>query len=392
MMTRRRNLTLLDLLEIWISDKNRIILITLSLAIIFCVVHFLAKSNQGAPGISVIIAPIKSHELQYINEAQTLLEKYKDRLEGKVTSKNLASPGVLSRAITSNYITPTRLVYEYSDIVRKKLMNNVYAKSIRIRVTNHKFFTTHAEYLEFLFSFDNWDKEKVKEVEKIFYDSNEEMRKIHFTILAKLQEELLSIQNEIILKKITKIDEIVAMKKQTDSFFLDKKSLKEKEQRLELQNMNQLNLYKKLMSASKNGTSVIFEIEDSLSELQKFKLLLNDGKKTIQSQIQDPDSDVFLMTDQTPLYILNEKKRSLVEKLNKKNYDYKNIENLKKKISRKNFKFVEYISEGKNFINVKQINNSIFFLLYVIYFVLALIIAMAYSLILFLYKNKKRLA
>ena len=71
--------------------------------------------------------------------------------------------------------------------------------------------------------------------------------------------------------------------------------------------MNQLNLYKKLMSASKNGTSVIFEIEDSLSELQKFKLLLNDVKKTIQSQIQDPDSDVFLMTDQTPLYILNEK-------------------------------------------------------------------------------------
>ena len=146
------------------------------------------------------------------------------------------------------------------------------------------------------------------------------------------------------------------------------------------------------MNASKNGTSVIFEIEESLSELQRFRLLLNDGKKTIQSQIQDPDSDVFLMTDQTPLYILNEKKRSLVEKLNKKNYDYKNIENLKKKISRKNFAFVEYISEGKNFINVRQINNSIFFLLYVIYFVLALVIAMAYSLILFLYKNKKKLA
>ena len=392
MMTRKRNLTLLDLLEIWISDKYKIILTTLSLGIIFCVVHFLASSNQGAPGISVIIAPIKSHELQYINEAQELLEKYKGRLEGKVTSKNPAAPSVLSREITSNYITPTKLIYEYSDIVRKKLMSNVYTKSIRIHVTNHKFFTTHAEYLEFLFSFDNWDKEKVKEVEKIFYDSNEEMRKIHTTILVKLQEELLSIKNEIILKKITKIDEIVAMKKQTDSSFLDEKSLKEKAQMLELQNMNKLNLYKKLMNASKNDTSVIFEIEESLSELQRSRLLLNDGQKTIQSQIQDPDSDVFLMTDQTPLYFLIEKKRSLVEKLNKKNYDYKNIENLKKKISRKNFQFVEYISKGKNFINVKQINNSIFFLLYIIYFVLALIIAMAYSLILFLYKNKKRLA
>lgn len=390
MMTRRRKLTLLDLLEIWISDKYRIILIALSLGIIFCVVHFLAKSNQGAPAISVIIAPIKSHELQYINEAQTLLEKYKDRLEGKVTSENLASPSELSREITSNYITPTKLVYEYSDIVRKKLMNNVYAKSIRIQVTNHKFFKTHAEYLEFMFRFDNWDKEKVKEVEKIFYDSNEEIRKIHVTILAKLQEELISTNNEIVLKKITKIDEIVAMKKQTDSSFLDKESLKEKAQRLELQNMNKLSLYKKLMSASKSDTSVIFAIEESLSELQKFSLLFG-SRPTIRSQIQDPDSDVFFMTDQTPLHILNEKKRSLVEKLNKKNYDYKNIENLKKKISRKNFKFVEYISEGNNFINVKQINNSIFFLLYVIYFVLALIIAMAYSLILFLYKNKKRL-
>ena len=104
MMTRKRNLTLLDLLEIWISDKYKIILTTLSLGIIFCVVHFLASSNQGAPGISVIIAPIKSHELQYINEAQELLEKYKGRLGGKVTSKNPAAPSVLSREITSNYI------------------------------------------------------------------------------------------------------------------------------------------------------------------------------------------------------------------------------------------------------------------------------------------------
>ena len=155
MMTRRRNLTLLDLLEIWISDKNRIILITLSLAIIFCVAHFLAKQNQQAPGISVIIAPIKSHELQHINEAQGLRQKYKDKLEGNFTSKDLARTEVLSKEITSNYITPTKLVYEYSDIIRKKLMNNAHAKSIDIQATHHKFFTNHLSYLEFLFNFGN---------------------------------------------------------------------------------------------------------------------------------------------------------------------------------------------------------------------------------------------
>lgn len=392
MMTKKRKFTLLDLLEIWISDKYRIFLIALSLGIIFCVVHFLAKSNQQAPGISVIIAPIKSHELQYINEAQGLRQKYKDKLEGNFTSKDLARSEVLSKEITSNYITPTKLVYEYSDIIRKKLMNNAHTKSIDIQVTQHKFFTNHLSYLEFLFNFDNWDKEKVKEVEKIFYDSNEEMQKMYISILEKLQKELLSTKNEILLKKITKIDEIVAMKKQIDSSFEDVESLEEKSQSMKLQNSNKLTLYKQLMDVSRNDMSVNFQIGDSSSELERLFVLMRTGEKDIRSKIQDSDSDVYLMTAQTPLYILNEKKRSLMEKLNQKNYDYENIENTKKKISRKNFQFVEYIGKGKNFVNVKQKNNSIFFTLYIIYFVLALIIAMAYSLILFLYKNKKKLA
>ena len=390
MLTKKRKFTLLDLLEIWISDKYRIFLIALSLGIIFCVVDFLAKPNQQATEISVIIAPIKSHELQYINEARTLPQKYKNNLEGNFTSVNLNSQEQLSKEITSNYITPTKLVYEYSDIVRKKLMNSAFAQSINIEATSHKFFTNHLSYLEFIFSFNSREKEPVKEVEKIFYDSNEEMQKIYISILEKLQEELMSIKNEILLKKITKIDEIVAMKG-INSSFEGKKSLEEKSQRMELENSNKLTLYKQLMGASRNDTSVNFQIENSFSELQQLLVLMRASEKSIQSQIQDADADIFFMTDQTPLYILNEKKRSLMEKLNQKNYDYENIENTKKKISRKNFQFVEYIGKGKNFVNVKQKNNSIFFTLYIIYFVLAFIIAMAYSLTLFLYKNKKRL-
>lgn len=335
MLPENSELTLLDLIEIWISKKFLIIFLTIVIGIFFCIVHLTSADNQNFKVI-IQIYPKLFPQIEQINKLQEIKNRMQyDIIFNKPMPDTISSDEKIVNFILE-YTSPSRVVYEFSDLIKKKSLNNNDFKIIKTTSSQHQFFKNHINYFEFEFSFNDPIKSK-SEIIKIFNDTEKNIKENYILILKELNTELINLRKQVMLSKIKKIDELITINNSKDTFL------------------------------------------EKASDENNINVNLNTGESNISSD--------DILNFKTPLYVLNGKKKILELKLNEKKNYFPNLEEIINDISKEDFQLVEY-EILYNFTNKLVKSNLTYF---IIYFVLALIISMIWVIANFLYNNKKKL-
>jgi hypothetical protein len=337
MLPKKIELTSLDLIEICISKKILIIFLTAVIGTFFCIIHVKLTPYKSKDIIRIYPASFieVSQVVDDINRLQNIKKLFEYNMFADL-NLNTQSVDDYSKSFYSGYTSPTKIVYEFSDLIKKKSLNNNHFKIIRATPIKHTFFKDHIDYFEFVFSFNDSIKNK-SEIIKIYNDTKKNIKEKYILILKELKTELQKLDNQSILKEIKKIDDLIAIKN----------TKLEKEEDKNYIIVNNINLDKKLNTLN-NNEGINFN---------------------------------------TPLYILKERKKILELELNKNKIYTLDIEKLINNINKEDFEFVTLDILDDSTDELKKTN----FTYYIIYFVLALIISMIYVLAIFLYNNKKKL-
>ena len=316
MLPKNSELTLLDLIEIFLSKKFLIIFLTTIIGIFFCILHVNFYNNKNFKSI-IHIYPKLLLEIEEINQLHEIKQNIQNNILD-IDRSDIKIDNDKSIIFDKSYSSPARIVYEFADIFKKNSLNNNYFKIIRSTPIKHPFFLNHVNYFEFEFSFDDPIKAK-SEIIKILNNTSRNIKQNYILSLKELDTELVRLEKRLILKEIKNVDELIAINSSKDSIY-----------RKEVENIN--------IFIDKNSERLNYN---------------------------------------TPLHILTEKKKLLELKLNQEIIFTKDIKKLISIISKEDFQFIEYDLNDKYIDNLVKSNFTYYIIYFVLALIISLIYAVA---------------
>ena len=126
MLPKNSELTLLDLIEICLSKKFLIIFLTTIIGIFFCIIHvnFNYKNNFKS---TIQIYPKLFLQIDEINKLQEMKNIMQDAVLD-LDTRYLSDVNEKSMNFYLGYSSPARMVYEFTDMIKKSSSNNNYFK------------------------------------------------------------------------------------------------------------------------------------------------------------------------------------------------------------------------------------------------------------------------
>ena len=139
--------TLLDIIEIIYNKKIKIILITFFLFLPLSAVKFFLSEEETHIGSITIFPSDKTRLFSEYNRYNELINDKTIDILGYENIKFAKSTYVQDlqnrKSKNSFYVSPTRLMWEFNDILQKKLLNFEHISHIRTLPDLHEFYESH---------------------------------------------------------------------------------------------------------------------------------------------------------------------------------------------------------------------------------------------------------
>ena len=216
MKNKENTYSILDIIEIFYNKKIQIVFITFLLFLPLSGIKHYFGSGDAYNG-SITIFPSERTDL--FNEFNKYSELINDKTLSLLGYNNLqynnstiANKDRQSKTKNSYYISPTRLIWEFSDILQKKLLNFNDVSQIRILPDRHKFYENHLSSLRIDFKINSNNKSTTDELKKIIAESISLSKKNIISLADNLSSELEKIifqENRSLLAKIDNLQELL---------------------------------------------------------------------------------------------------------------------------------------------------------------------------------------
>ena len=211
------SLSIFDILEICLKNIGKIILITLSIfLILFLLNNTLNKQTAYYSGYIKIFPTEQTYFLNELNRfSEVKNEKRKKFFTQEENSKEQNNNYMDSKIPNTDYLTPTRLVWNFSDMLQKKFLASKNILQVDIDSINHNYFQNHLSYLTINFKFGDYDNEKLNQVNNLLDDSIQESKNKMIKFTENLFSELLilyDLENKIMLTKLDNLKTLLENK------------------------------------------------------------------------------------------------------------------------------------------------------------------------------------
>ena len=208
--------TLLDIIEIIYTKKIKLILFTFFLFLPLSGIKFYFSEEETHIGTIKIFPSDKTSLFSEYNRYNELInDKTLDILGYKNIqfSKSTFVQDLQNRkSKNSYYISPTRLMWEFNDILQKKLLNFEHISHIRTLPNPHGYYQNHLSSLTIDFKIDNINKSTTDELKKIINDTILLSKKKFGNEIDNLSEDLENIilhENSVKLAKFDNLYKLI---------------------------------------------------------------------------------------------------------------------------------------------------------------------------------------
>jgi hypothetical protein len=208
--------TLLDIIEIIYTKKIKIILFTFVLFLPLSGIKFYLSEEETHIGSITIFPSDKTGMFSEYNRYNELInDKTLDILGYKNIqfSKSVFVQDLQNRkSKNSYYVSPTRLMWEFNDILQKKLLNFEHISHIRTHSDPHGYYQDHLSSLKIDFKINNIKESTTEELKKIINDSILESKKRFGNLIDELSKDLEKIilhENSMKLAKFENLYELI---------------------------------------------------------------------------------------------------------------------------------------------------------------------------------------
>jgi len=205
---KKSTYTLLDIIEIIYTKKIKIILFIFFLFLPLSGIKFYFSEEETHIGSITIFPSDKTSLFSEYNRYNELInDKTLDILGYKNIqfSKSTFVQDLQNRkSKNSYYVSPTRLMWEFNDILQKKLLNFEHISHIRTLPDPHGYYQNHLSSLTIDFKVNNIKKSTTDELKKIINDSIIYSKKRFGNLIDDLSKDLENIilhENNMKLKK-----------------------------------------------------------------------------------------------------------------------------------------------------------------------------------------------
>ncbi len=211
------SLSIFDILEISFKNIVKIILITLGIfLILFLLNNNLNKQTTHYSGSIKIFPNENTYFLNEVNRFSGIRnEKRRVFFTQEEENTNLQNNHSESTIKNTDYLTPTRLVWDFSDVVQKKFLANKNISQVEIKSINHDYFENHLSYLTINFKFSNYNNEKLNQVNNLLDLSIQETKNKMIKFIENLLNELLilyDLENKETLRKLSNLQTLLENK------------------------------------------------------------------------------------------------------------------------------------------------------------------------------------
>ena len=208
--------TLLDIIEIIYTKKIKIILFTFILFLPLSGIKFFLSEEETHIG-SITIFP--SDKRNMFSEYNRYNELINDKTLDILGFKNIQFGNSLfvqdlqnRNSKNSYYVSPTRLMWEFNDILQKKLLNFEHISHIRTLPDPHGYYKDHLSSLTIDFKINNIKESTTEELKKIINDSILDSKKKFGNLIDELSKDLEKIilhENSMKLAKFENLYELI---------------------------------------------------------------------------------------------------------------------------------------------------------------------------------------
>lgn len=216
------SLSMFDILEIVFKNITKIILLALG---IFLILFLLNKSfNKQTTSYTGTIKIFPTENTYFLNEINRYSKlRNEKRIEFITKQKNDPKSEndrhSESKIKNTDYLTPTRLVWNFTDMVQKKFLKDQNISNVEIKSKSHDYFENHLSYLSINFKFNEFNDEKLDQVNNLLDDAISESKNNIRQFTQNLLDELLilfDLQNKRTLTKISDLKTILESGDKTD--------------------------------------------------------------------------------------------------------------------------------------------------------------------------------
>jgi len=216
MKIKKITYTLLDIIEIFYKKKIKIIFISLLLFLpLSGIKYYFSEEDTHIGSITIFPSDKTSMFTEYNRYNELINDKILDILGYKNVdfSKSTFVQDLQNRkSKNSYYISPTRLMWEFNDILQKKILNFDHISNIRTLPDPHGYYQDHLSSLTIDFRIDNIKKSTTDELKKIINDSILISKKRFGNLLDVISEDLENIvlhENNMKLAKFENLYELI---------------------------------------------------------------------------------------------------------------------------------------------------------------------------------------
>ena len=172
--------------------------------------------SEGKLRGTITIFP--TNEIETINQLNTFTklvgEKKLEILGSKEISAVINTDAI--RNINSNYFSPTSLLWEFTNLLEKKLFEYPAVSQMRTSPINHLYYKDHVKHLIFTFKINESEKSRseiFKELNQIFNETANESRDYLIKIHSEKEKDLKRLimqENSFSIKKIENLEKILS--------------------------------------------------------------------------------------------------------------------------------------------------------------------------------------
>jgi hypothetical protein len=346
--------TLLDIIEIIYTKKIKIILFTFFLFLPLSGIKFYFSEEETHIG-SITILP--SDKTSLFNEYNRYNELINDKTLDILGYKNIQfakSTYVQDlqnrKSKNSYYVSPTRLMWEFNDILQKKLLNFEHISRIRTLPDPHGYYQDHLSSLKIDFKINNIKESTTDGLKKIINDSILLSKKRFGNLIDDLSVDLENIilhENSMKLAKFENLYELIKALPEKNSIDVKLSNAEEA-----IENFD-----------GGENSSIIFNVRDKLSE----------GQFSIINYCLNEDNMTFGPTGLKNTKVVIDKCKEMVKKtiIEDRENIFFSFKNLLSDFKSDDFQTVNLLSNDK--IKISKIESSKY--LYSSLFIISLFIS-----------------
>lgn len=202
---------IIEIVSLIVEKKYKILFTALSIFVVLSLIfHFInEKKIRG----TITVFPVNETTIiNDLNEYTKLVNEKKSSLIGFIKEEEVIAASAIKN-ISSNYFSPTSLVWIFSDSLEKKLLKYPGISQIRVYAKDHEYYQDHLSFLTLTFDINEKFIDSIyQDVNKFFLETSIEIKKNLTETHSENSKNikfLIKNENDKVIKKIEDLEKIL---------------------------------------------------------------------------------------------------------------------------------------------------------------------------------------